>query len=102
MVQPQNLAFLAVFALLRSIPYVGAHDHQASVGEAPNTGMPMAYPAVTPMSMPFALLNRTESSEQSYFAYPNYGGLMLAHIVLMTVAWFFILPIGKYISSRLG
>ena len=25
---------------------------------------------------------------------------MLGHVVLMTVAWFFVLPIGKHISKR--
>ena len=32
---------------------------------------------------------------QSYFAYPEYGGIMMAHIGLMTVAWLFVLPIGE-------
>lgn len=30
----------------------------------------------------------------TYFTYPDYSGLMIAHIVLMTVGWLFVLPIG--------
>lgn len=31
---------------------------------------------------------------QTYFTYSGLSGLMLAHVGLMTVAWFFVLPIG--------
>ena len=30
----------------------------------------------------------------TYFTHSPYSGLMLAHIILMTVAWVFVLPIG--------
>ena len=35
------------------------------------------------------------SSPGSYFALERLSSHMLAHIALMTVAWFFILPVGK-------
>jgi hypothetical protein len=38
----------------------------------------------------------TEDGPMSYFAYPEHGSAILAHIILMVVAWCFILPIGKY------
>ena len=31
----------------------------------------------------------------SYHGLDSYGNMMLAHIVLMVAAWFFILPLGK-------
>lgn len=49
-------------------------------------------------SASFASTNSTGVPPQSYFAYPQHGSLMLAHIGLMTIAWFFILPIGKACS----
>jgi hypothetical protein len=39
-----------------------------------------------------------------YYSFPSYAGLgthgkmMLAHIVLMVLAWFFVLPIGKSVQ----
>lgn len=38
------------------------------------------------------------ASPSSYFSYAPYSGLMLAHILLMTIAWFFILPVGVMLS----
>ena len=48
--------------------------------------------------------NSTISSgyKESYFSYPDHGGLMMAHIVAMIVAWCFILPIGKCSWPLLG
>ena len=31
----------------------------------------------------------------SYFSYNHHASLLLAHIILMTVAWFFLLPISR-------
>ncbi|EEH09168.1 integral membrane protein [Histoplasma capsulatum G186AR] len=45
------------------------------------------------------------SSPMSYFAYQEHAGSIVAHIVLMVIAWFFILPIGVMLSvarSRLA
>ena len=33
----------------------------------------------------------------SYFAYGNHTGTIVAHIVLMVLAWFFVLPVGTYL-----
>ena len=56
---------------------------------------PMA--ANTSHSDPLAVaaMNTSMAPPQSYFAYPYHSGLMLAHIMLMTVAWFFVLPISE-------
>ena len=36
------------------------------------------------------------SSPTTYFTYDKHFGSILAHIVLMFVAWFFVLPLGAY------
>ena len=40
----------------------------------------------------------------SYFAYGNHTGTIVAHVVLMIVAWFFVLPVGTYppIGKKMG
>lgn len=44
-------------------------------------------------------MNSTLATPVSYFSYAHYPSLLLAHIVLMTLAWFFILPIGMLAPS---
>lgn len=43
--------------------------------------------------------NATDSGPPSYFRHTEYSGLMLAHIVLMSVGWIFILPIGMFVQE---
>ena len=37
----------------------------------------------------------------SYFAYQKHSGTILAHIVLMVLAWFFVLPVGMHSHSKI-
>ena len=32
----------------------------------------------------------------TYFAHPDHVGVIYAHIALMTLAWVFVLPVGKF------
>ena len=57
----------------------------------------MANMGPAPSSMSAASMNLSSASPQSYFTYPALSGLMLGHIVLMSVAWVFVLPVGKHI-----
>ncbi len=41
-----------------------------------------------------SIFNSTETGSPSYFRHPEYSGLMLLHIVLMSIAWIFVLPLG--------
>ena len=34
----------------------------------------------------------------SYFVYPEHQGLIMAHIGFMTIAWVFMLPVGRLAS----
>lgn len=40
----------------------------------------------------------TPMAQESYFSRPHLSGFMVAHIVLMIIAWFFILPLSKLMS----
>lgn len=93
MVHTSSLRFISATLLLATNSVVLAHGHDDHFGKTENM-------APAPNSLPAATMNSSSASPQSYFAYPTLGGLMLGHIVLMIIAWFFVLPIGKHISQR--
>ena len=39
----------------------------------------------------------TTSAPDTYFTFPLYSGFIVAHIILMTTAWVFVLPISIFI-----
>ena len=92
MVHTSSLRLIGATALLATTSLVLAHGHDDHAGEMADTGS-------TPSSMSIATVNSSSVSPQSYFTYPALGGLMLGHIILMTVAWFLVLPISKYIPQ---
>ncbi|KAL8991318.1 MAG: hypothetical protein Q9177_000248 [Variospora cf. flavescens] len=55
------------------------------------------HPLASTMASPEALTGSAPIS-LTYFTHSGYSGLMLAHIGLMTVAWFFVLPISVMLS----
>jgi hypothetical protein len=72
-------------ALLGLVSVVVAHGHDDD--EDMSMDMGMGRPEVTkPMD---------EAVPQTYFNYGEHSGLLLAHILLMTIGWVFVLPIGK-------
>ena len=93
MVHTSSLRFIGATLLLAITSVVLAHGHDDHAGETTDLGL-------TPSSMSAVSMNLTSASPQSYFTYPALGGLVLGHIVLMTVAWFFVLPISKHILLR--
>lgn len=88
MVHTTSLRLIGATLLLTSTTVVLAHGHDNHAGETTDMG-----PLPSPMSA--ASMNSSSALPQSYFAYPAMGGLLLGHIVLMTLAWFFVLPIGE-------
>ena len=93
MVQESTLGLIcATLLLLATTPVVLAHGHDDHVAESTKMG-----PVPVPLSA--AIMNSSSASPQSYFTYPALGGLMLGHIILMTIAWIVFLPICKYISK---
>ena len=93
MIHTSSLRLTGATLLLATTSVVLAHGHDDHPGEMADTGSVRS-------SLSIATINSSSVSPQSYFTYPTPGGLMLGHIVLMTVAWFFVLPIGKHISQR--
>ncbi|KAG8529193.1 uncharacterized protein KY384_005828 [Bacidia gigantensis] len=47
----------------------------------------------SPTTVASATMNPVFASASNYFSYPESGGLMLAHIALMTLGWVFVLPV---------
>jgi hypothetical protein len=76
------VAVLASAAVLGLIPAALAHGDD----EAMNMNMNMTEAAVPLAEDQYAL---------TYFAHPDHSGTLLAHIVLMSAAWVFVLPVGK-------
>lgn len=60
-----------------------------------DTGMSGAE-QLSPTPLPFngSTYNSTLAQPVNYFRHPEYSYLMLTHIVLMTVGWVFVLPVG--------
>ena len=85
MVHTSTFNLIGATLLLVSVTAVLAHghdDHAAGTGPSPS-------------STPATDMGSSSPLPQSYFSYPASGGLMLGHVILMTLAWVFILPIGE-------
>lgn len=95
MVYIQGFSNLAALLLLGAVPLALAHGDESNESGMGGMGAKMAH--LTSASS-IAALNSSTVEQQSYFTYQKHGGLMLAHIALMIVAWFFVLPIGEYIQ----
>ncbi len=94
MIHPRNIILIITLALLGAIPLTLAHGHGDESGEGMDMGAATA--VVMTSVLPSATANASDpATGGSYFTYPSMGGMMLGHIVVMTIAWFFMLPIGK-------
>ena len=94
MVHTRTISLITAFSLLEALPRALAHDHGDQGSEAMDMGAIMT--TTISSAMPSATVNISVSATpESYFTYPSMGGLMLGHIIIMTIAWFFMLPIGK-------
>lgn len=99
MVHTQAFTNTAATLLLTLLPLVLAHDNDDRAGEPVGMGAPITTHLSSSEALSAAILNSSNVLPQSYFGYPAFGGLMLAHIVFMTIAWFFVLPVGKFFSN---
>lgn len=82
------LLFLATVA--GAIPHGDGHEsmHMAGATETTSSVAPAAAATATMAAGDTAHL-------MSYFRYQKHSGTILAHIVLMAIAWVVILPVGK-------
>ena len=100
MVHIRSSILLVALYLAGIVPRVLSHGHDEGGDDAMSMGALVTHTMSTSSAMPSASMVAAPDSPESYFAYPKFGGLMLAHIALMTVAWFFVLPIGRYPTQR--
>lgn len=96
MVHTRGLILPAALLALEVIPLAFAHDHDSHDREAQAMGAPKTLHLSLPLSS--TSMNSFNAAPQSYFTWPDFEGPMLAHIVLMTVAWVFVLPISERFS----
>jgi hypothetical protein len=81
---------LAGAVLLGFISSVVAHGHDENEGmNMDMSGMPSSRPTI-PTATDSAM-----AEPASYFQLTEHTGLMFAHILLMTIGWIFVLPIGE-------
>ena len=88
MVHTSSFKCIVVTLLLASTTVVLAHGHDNHAGETANMGH-------VPSPMSTVTMNSSSTLPQSYFTYSASRGLILGHIILMILSWFFVLPIGK-------
>ena len=86
---PSYTVTSACILLLGLLPFAIAHGHGHGDGD---TAMEMGESSNSRPTIP---PHAATDGPQSYFQYGDRSGLMLAHIVLMTLAWVFVLPIGE-------
>jgi len=101
---PSNADTMKLSTLHRGFPLVLILLSIASIalahGHDENEAMDMAGGEMshTEASRPIisAISNSTDPGPPSYFRPTEHSGLMLAHIVLMSIGWIFILPLGEF------
>lgn len=76
-----------VVALLVVLPLVFAHGYD----EMPQAG---TVGAPSEMRPTITTVNSTTSEPESYFQYGEHSALIFCHILLMSLGWVFVLPVG--------
>ncbi|RDL32444.1 Integral membrane protein [Venustampulla echinocandica] len=85
-------ALLLGLALVAS---VHGHGH----GDDTSREMDMGQPSISRPTLSLdTVAPEATAGPQSYFQYGEYSGWIVAHIVLMTIGWVFVLPIGVMLS----
>lgn len=92
---------ITLLLLTEGPPVVSAHGHGSHNGtEGDRAGSPTMSVVVNTATAAAAAMPASIEA-LSYFTYSRHSSLVLAHIILMTVTWFFILPIGTALLDRL-
>lgn len=85
---------VAAALLLDVLPRVFAHGDDGHDHGGTATAMDASMLSAVNSSVVYS----TPMAQESYFSRPHLSGFMVAHIVLMIIAWFFILPLSKFTS----
>lgn len=80
----KTLLGFAGLVLLGLVPLAGAHGQDGEGGMNMDMSMDMDMDVTS-----------TVAAFASYFQHSEHSGLIFAHILLMTVGWIFVLPIGE-------
>lgn len=86
-----SLAVLVTALALASLASAAPHD---------DGGMNMGGEMHHDDPPPAASTDTSDNSPMSYFAYGQHSGTIIAHIVLMVLAWCFVLPAGELSSGH--
>lgn len=95
MVNKLEIVLITAVLLLQVLSQAVAHDDGSQVTGSWVMGASEASQPTPSSSAAAFTMSSTSAIPSSYFAYPDFSRLMLAHIALMTIAWFFILPVGE-------
>ncbi|KAA8566256.1 hypothetical protein EYC84_008856 [Monilinia fructicola] len=96
----RNFALYSGSILLGFASLISAHGD-----DEPGMDMGMQMSSAATATAAAAMNYTVEAESLSYFQHSEHGGLMVAHIVLMTIGWVFVLPISVMLSlsrSRLS
>lgn len=85
----RNSVICAGALLLGFISSVVAHGSEHEDMNMDMGGIPISRPTIATAT------NSTMAGPASYFQLKEHTGLMFAHILLMTIGWVFVLPIGE-------
>jgi len=85
---------LAGVVLLGLLPLAIAHGHDGDGDGEMAMDMSMGEASV-PRPTIHSNLTAEVPGPPSYFQYGEHSGLIVAHILLMTIGWVFVLPIGE-------
>lgn len=80
----------AALLVVAAVTTAAAHEHHEM-----DMDMDMDMAGMTPSA---ASQDAAENGPMSYFAYGKHSSTILAHIVLMVIAWCFALPTGKQVN----
>ena len=97
MVQRKILTSLAALPLLILLPLASSHGDDTHTDGS--RGMGMSGATSTTAAVTNLTMNLTETLQPSYFSRSELSGLLIAHVTIMILAWFFILPVGKLYFS---
>ncbi|ATZ47308.1 hypothetical protein BCIN_02g06000 [Botrytis cinerea B05.10] len=100
----RNLAIYSSLILLGLAPLIAAHGDEEPEMDM-NMPMSSVATAISTATVLAGMDNTVVAEPSSYFRYSEHGSLMVAHIILMTIGWVFVLPICVMLSisrSRLS
>lgn len=90
---PMRTSALVGAVLLGLVSIAVAH------GDDEDMGMNMGVPETT---NPTVATSANTTAPSTYFNYGEHSGLMFTHILLMTIGWVFVLPIGEFTTTIRG